>query len=243
MRSFLLRVCAIAIGVVIACGAGLAADAGPISTGTYRLGDHPDGNVSPPKYGLRLDGLDGDTSSEWTFSFSDAHHPDVGMTMVISGDLDAGTGVISIFGTVYGGKLDNPNDSWITGRVGLWDVEFEYQNVGRDGNGLIVMSTTDGENGSGKITPRFDPGTGFSGDSAIDLKDHPNSSDVAFRMKTGHRGHDGLSGFGWLTHGNHEGHVGASDWLFTAELIPLPPSAYLGAFGLAVMVIVVRRRF
>jgi hypothetical protein len=57
----------------------------------------------------------------------------------------------------------------------------------------------------------------------------------------GHRGFSGISGWGWVNHGSscisqHCDHVYASDWLFTAELkpVPLPAAAWLFASALGV---------
>ncbi len=49
----------------------------------------------------------------------------------------------------------------------------------------------------------------------------------------GHRGFDGVSGWGWLTHGSG-GHVESSDWLFTVgEEIPEPATLLMVLGGLA----------
>ena len=59
----------------------------------------------------------------------------------------------------------------------------------------------------------------FNG-STIDLFDHANSDGFTFRLGNddddmGHRGFDGISGSGWLDHGEAGTYVPASDWLFT----------------------------
>jgi uncharacterized membrane protein len=52
-----------ALAVLLIVGAGVA-QAGTILPGSYYLLDHPDGNISPPPYGLRLDDLGYTLSTE-----------------------------------------------------------------------------------------------------------------------------------------------------------------------------------
>jgi hypothetical protein len=51
----------------------------------------------------------------------------------------------------------------------------------------------------------------------------------------GHRGFNGISGWGWLSYVADDGtvlpHVYAADWLFTAELIPAPGAIALMGMG------------
>jgi hypothetical protein len=89
------------LGVVLVVGwiltAGLA-QAGTILPGQYRLLDHPDGNISPPPYGLRVDALG------LTFS------TELGGANVI---LDWGGGATaSIIGTMFSSSGD------------IWDVNY-----------------------------------------------------------------------------------------------------------------------
>ena len=61
-----------AVSAVAACLtlliSGSQALASPIDSGlTYRVLNHPDGNIAPPVYALRLDGLDGSSDHNFTF--------------------------------------------------------------------------------------------------------------------------------------------------------------------------------
>lgn len=202
-----------------------AVHAGPIGIGEYRLGDHPDANLQP--HGLRLDGLNGDTTTDWTFSFNEADSDQdftVDMRMVISGDLDGGNGQIRIFGVLFGG-LDTGN-GWEAEHTNFWQVEFIYNHVGRDGDGLIVDAAFSGMN-TGAMTA-LSPSDSFQEGAEVTMEDFAGRHDFSFRLGFGHREFDGISGWGWLTHDQFDQHVSASDWLFTATLVPVPATLWLG---------------
>ncbi len=213
-----------------------AALAANLQTGFYALHSHPDGNQSPPPYGLRLDGLNGDTSQEFTFDFDGQG---AAMWLVLSGS-GPSSWKMEITGQAYGGRdvgSAYANDQWL----GLYDIDFTYdvsvESVPGDDDIWVVASS--GEN-AGIITAP-------NGNQYL-LEDKSNGS-FTFRFgdednDAGHRGFDGISGWGWLMHGlivpgapTQTQHVVASDWLFTAEKsdVPTPGAVSLlaGALGLA----------
>ena len=86
-----------------------AAIAAPVGPGLYQLLDHPDGGISPPPYGIRLD------SEGLTFS------TELGGANVLL-DWDGGT-TASITGTVFSSAGD------------LWAVDYQLSSIVVDGGG------------------------------------------------------------------------------------------------------------
>lgn len=186
--------------------------------GIFHLRNHSDGNVRPPLYGLRLDGLGGFPQNDgiWTFDFDDASS-----NMKISFD---GTSV-HIYGKAFGGKdIGNAYDPATTA---VWDVDFTYSVV-TTANGDIRAVTGDATN-NGSITNQTTNETIGLWDTGFD------QSGYTFRIDTGHRGEQGFSGWGWLNHHDPNTHVYSSDWLFAIDPtpIPAPGAALLAALGLA----------
>ena len=191
-----------------------------VPDGTYRISNHPDGNAQPPTYCLRLDKLFGSFS---TITF-DCDHPDADLEMVVNGS------TVTISGTVFGGKDRgsdyDPNES------GLWTLNFTYVNAttATGDDDLIVPPGGATHNGTGTIVPQFSTtsGTVIAG-TVYHLVDYECSYTYSFRLgdkdnDTGHRGYNGISGWGWLKY--CEGATctdfrrpDTSDWLFTAEKI------------------------
>jgi len=221
---------------------------GNITDGLYRLHNHPDGQQTPPPYGLILDGLDGNSSRVFTFDFDfDGEARDAAMFL----DFNSDTNIVHIFGTVYGG-LNRPSNTDLyegpKGRdyfVGWWDVDFTYNyNVGYAlGDDDIISSENPGNNGS--ITRTFE---GSRLNDSYDLVDFNGDNPFSFRFGNedddkGYRGFNGFSGHGWLTHNGRESHTNSSDWLFTAEKInPIPTvsSLSLGLMGIIFIVLGLR---
>ncbi len=193
-----------------------------IDPGTYKLGNHPDGNAAPPFYGLRLDKLydvAGDSNDLFTFDFDNAQS-----TMFLDYD---GTD-IRIHGVAFGGldtgSVHDPDNS------GLWDIDFTYKDVsGAPGDDDLIAG---GGPHTGTITALFNSvGGPISSGDEFDLTEKTNGAGLAFRFgdeddDNGHRGFDGLSGWGWLkVDGDH---TPSQDWLFTATKLPVPePGTYL----------------
>jgi hypothetical protein len=206
---------------------------GDIPNGTYRLSNHPDGNENPPPYGLRLDGLDGNPGHVFSFDFDTEGSE---MFMNLTND------TIRIHGTVYGG-LNKPSNHDIYAdpsnkernyMVGLWEVDFTYRdNVGVvNGDDDRIVSASS-ENNNGTITFLNE---NYRGQTTFGLVDFMSPS---FRFGNenndrGHRGFNGLSGWGWMNHDGYPSHVDASDWLFTAHPIPVSSPLSLAIMGIAI---------
>ncbi len=181
---------------------------------TYFLHDHPDGNASPPGYGLRLDGLYGGGGSEInTFSF------DAGAaSMMLTYESDT----IVIEGVM----LEN-----FTGD--LWDIQMTY-----------AMSTTlDGDGNLGSTGPEFSNTGVMTNQTTNQVVTLEDFMPVTFLLGFDHRGFSGVSGWGWVNHSSAEKHIAASDWLFTVGApVPEPSAAILFGMGSLVTAGMVRRR-
>ena len=200
------------------------ATAGAILPGLYNLNNHPDGSINPPPYGLRLDNLyDVHPSNPDRFTF-DFDHPSSNMTLFYN-DV---TQKITIDGVSYGGRdvgSAYANDVYL----GLYTIHFEYNmNVGMVPGDDDIWSNGPSHSNFGTIlTP---------------LGDTFNLSDVAsggmtFRFgdennDNGHRGFDGISGWGWLAINGARTSQGADDWIFTAKYVPEPATIVFLASGL-----------
>jgi hypothetical protein len=185
----------------------------PIETGLYRLHNHPDGNMRPPFYGLRLDGLNGDNAEEFTFDFDD---PQSAMFLDYSGS------EIHIFGQSFGGRdIGNAyaNDVF----RGVYTIDFTYD--------MNLSSSEDGGTFDDVVVSRpfKQPGLNFGtisgpGIGTVHLRDKASDENLTFVFGDeggAHRGFVGLSGFGWLDISRDGGrtftHTDAQDWIFTAE--------------------------
>jgi len=214
-----------ALGAAIVLPA-TAASAAVLEQGvSYHLHNHPDGSAAEPFYGLRLDELMDVTSGHDVFTF-DFDAPDA--AMFIDYGID---GTLRIHGTAWGG-LDT-GSGYDPQHSGLVQIDFTFGGVtvAEGDDDLIVTGAPDFTN-TGDITL-------WNGDS-IGLWDFSGNHGYTFRLgdgdnDLGHRGFDGLSGWGWLDHGAPGTHVAASDWLFTVgPAVPAPGSlALLGLAGLA----------
>lgn len=216
------------------CGALVATEAraADIQIGTYQLHNHPDGNRNPPPYGFRLDELFNFTSGHDVITF-DFDAPGADMRM----DYD-GTS-LHIYGTAFGGlqagsvySANPSHTSFVT-----IDMTYSIANLLPGDDDLIV--TTPNYTNMGTITWQ-DTG------EVVNFWDYSGNHGYTFQLgdeadDSGHRDFNGISGWGWVNHGVMTTHIGASDFLFTAELIPLPPAAIMGFVGL-IGVVAVRRR-
>lgn len=208
-----------------------------IVDGLYRLSNHPDGSAVPPPYGARFDELFNATGGHdiFTLDFDDINSA-VFMTV------DTVGGQIRIFGQALGGR-DIGSVYAADIYQGIYTFDFTYSlGVGQvPGDDDFWVTSPDFSN-SGFITAPNGLGT-------IGLTDKADQG-YTFRLgdednDLGHRGFNGISGWGWMNYVNSDGsvrpHVPATDWIFTATFIIPAPGATL-ALGLAGLVVARRRR-
>ena len=202
--------------LLLAAGSAQAAN---IEFGRYRLSNHPDGNAADPLYGLRLDGLmSRDHHDVYTFDFNER----AGTEVFLDYDTD---GTIRIHGTVFGGLVDTDNQEYDVNVSSHWDIDFTYN--------TIDPATGDDDLVAPATTNVFGYGTGSGTISSTslgtyNLVDYDGNNPYTFRFgdeddDEGHRNFDGISGWGWLKHGQNANELAqyqtASDWLFTAERV------------------------
>lgn len=247
-----------AVGFAIFLLAAASASAAPIAfeTGTYVLSNHPDGNARFPTYGARLDNLF-DGVSPFTFDFECIG---CAMTMVYDGD------TLDISGTAYGGQPDGAGGYLDNLYDGLYrfDVLYDLISVVEDDeeadDGLqdIGRRGEKGDIGTLTFLSPTTPGEATPLVTMWNLMDKAGSHPYSIRVgdednDDGHRGFDGISGWGWLKFiPSPDLDVplgldydppwfvdppGAQDWLFTAERVPVPApgSAVLLLLGLAAL--------
>ncbi|NEP51693.1 MAG: hypothetical protein F6K65_24015 [Moorea sp. SIO3C2] len=183
-----------------------------LEDGTYKLCNHEDGTSfgNGNAHGLILTGLF--DKSQWKtgdISVFDFDHPDANMRISINGD------EIRIFGTAFG-HLDVDNNFGYDNTGGLWEIDFTYNNVSNvsGDDDLAVDAQWAGIN-QGTIKQLYGDQLEF------DLNDEAGNNSVSFQLgnKTdnqGHRGFEGISGWGWLKEPDQE-YVYHSDWLFTVK--------------------------
>jgi len=212
-----------------------SANAATISSGLYRLHNHPDGNQVPPPYGARFDELYNATGGHDVFTL-DFDHASSGMYM----NVDLANAKILIYGTAFGGR-DTGGSYAADGYLGLYTISFLYdigvQAVPGDDDVWTSLASPGHVNFGSITTPLSD---------VIQLTDE---TDAGFSIRIGdedndlgHRGYPGISGWGWMSYVTPGGivHVNDTDWIFTAELVPAPSA--LGLFGVGVLGLARRRR-
>ncbi len=208
--------------------------------------NHPDGDVNPPPYGLRLDelftqtptsgSLVGGVGGITTFSFDPADGASMSMTVSdLGGDLE-----ISISGVAKGGV--DAGGTYGYGE-GLFAIDFTYR---------MNVEGVPGPDGGWKITPNHAMNNGtitaLAGNTDITagtewtLWDQVNGDNDSFLViRDEHRlaGHPGvlaldpLVGRGWVTYSPiGQDAPGTQDFLFIADTpIPEPASIMLLAAG------------
>ncbi len=105
----------------------------------FRLKDHPDGAINPPPYGLRFDNLFGNAGgspgAKTTFS---VEYGSAAMWAMV----DTDTGIIRMFGTMYGGEDTGTGYGFGEGH---YRADFVYNtNVAAVSNGYVVTSSGSG---------------------------------------------------------------------------------------------------
>ena len=184
-----------------------------LTDGQYVLHNHPGNDMAPPGFGLRLDELFGGLKGI-TFDFD---HPDSEVIMTLDGTF------VTIEGVVYGGH--DVGSTYDPATAGLWDLYFQYDGVVHSVPGDDDLYVSDAKAtmypSEGTISPQFDS-PWFSAGDEYDLSDKSDGA-YSFRLgdeddDNGYNGYDGISGWGWIMHGQNGNlsHAPISDWLFTA---------------------------
>jgi hypothetical protein len=221
------------LGAVAVSALASASSAALIVPGFYTLNNHPDGSLNPPPYGARFDELYDATPDHDSFTLN-FDHPSSDAELFYDGS------VIIISGNSYGGRDVGSvyaNDAYL----GDYQFYFAYT-VGVEpvpGDDDIRVNAPNASNFGWIRTPLGD---------VISLTDEV-SGGYSFRFgdeddDLGHRGHPGISGWGWMTHHwETQGHIAATDWIFTATFdrnVPAPMG--VGLVGLAGLLAGRRRR-
>lgn len=241
MRTSCVRLGAVLLlGCAGAVRAGLPED-GIIQPGLYQLHNHPAGTARQPLYGLRLDELYNVTGGHdiWTFDF-DATGSEMFLDYSING---ANQAVIRIYGTTFGG-LD-VGSAYHATHQGFFEVDFTYTGmtlvngdddihyVGPNDSNTGSITPVDGNGDpTGPSKPLFDYSMGHS----LRIGDESNDN--------GHRGFDGISGWGWMHYQAGGGYIASTDWLFTIDPkpVPAPGAAALGLIGFVAARFATRRK-
>ena len=152
---------------------------------------------------------------------------------------------IIIDGTAFGGE--DGGSTYVAGTTALWTIHFEYEvGISQPGDGGLddLLVNANGAN--------F--GTLSSSLGSYEISDKAANNGISFHFGdgngSGHRGYDGISGWGWLMHGEDCStgtdcqNIQYSDWLFTATptAVPVPASLWLFASSLLGLVAAKRRR-
>lgn len=229
------------VGLSIMAGASMGASGAILPYGTYQLGNHPDGNIAPPQYGLRLDGLFNATAQTDRFTF-DFDHALSHMVMSITNNGSAD--IITITGQSWGGRdvgSAHANDSWL----GVYQISFQYT------IGVTPMASDDDWRVAGSAQMQNFGQIIAPGGQQANLTDKSDGSQT-FRVgdennDLGHRRSDGLiSGWGWLAIQQSDGSYvrspegGSDDWLFTV-VVPTPLPGFLALAGLGGLAAIRRR--
>lgn len=151
------------------CACGAPAKAG--DEGSWRLGNKVVGQIAPPDYGLRLDGLLGDYPKQYTFDYE---RPGAGVYLTYDGS------AIRIAGFAYGG-LDI-GGTWDPSMQGWIQIDVLWPDVIEDATGCELIVPNDASVtgyvkllGSGTVVPLFGASNGayqlrfFHDGSTVDL--------------------------------------------------------------------------
>ncbi|MBX3395591.1 MAG: PEP-CTERM sorting domain-containing protein [Phycisphaerae bacterium] len=202
----------------------------------FQLRNHPDGQVQMPQYGARLDELFNATSGTDIFTF-DFNHAQSDMKLIY----DSTAATIRIFGQSWGGRdtgSSYANDIY----RGVYQFDFLYafgvgQVPGDDdlwaspaqdflNKGTVSAPVSAG----GQTFHLVDKGLGMFG---YTFRFGDENNDL------GHRGYNGISGWGWMEINDAMNGNATRDWLFTAVPVPEPTTAMFAMFGVAALL---RRR-
>jgi hypothetical protein len=187
----------------------------------FNCHDHPNGQIVPPTYGLRIDYLLG--NGRYTFSF-DYVNGTGSADVTLSYDDVAGT--IHIFGRAFGGK--DIGGAWDPASRGWIDIDFTYTTnidvqdncAGASGNDFYVSESV------------LNAGTihldGWGGNQTFNFTDKNDDFGCSFIFDNDadSKGNDDIeddptlwSGAGWLKPAEING---SRDWLFIARMQAVP---------------------
>jgi len=209
------------IGFAVALVCVVAAPTAHATLNVFTCHNHPNGQLVPPTYGLRIDDLIGD--GEFTFSFE---HVDGSGSASVTLTYDDVLGEIHIYGRVYGGK--DIGAGWDATLQGWMDIDFRYRQdiaeedacSGGPGNDLYVHGESVNNNGTFMLD-------GWGGDAVFYFEGKADGSGCAFILDndTDSKGNATIAGdpskwsaSGWLKPPTS----GSRDWLFVAEMITVP---------------------
>ena len=196
----------------------------------FALSNHPSGGINPQEYGLRLDGFGGE--SPVTFSFENLATGESTTRLTVIEHSDGSTD-IRIHGVVWGNSANGGTNfgsfmldvMYSAPTVTESSQGWEAQNAGEFIGSLTAMS--------GVAESMF--GVGFQ----QDLFTLADSQGGSFRfLSDGHRiGNDSESwvGRGWVTNESDGIRGSTNDFLFTANVVPLPTGAMTGLVGLGLV--------
>lgn len=178
--------------------------------------NHPDGDMAPPTYGLRLDDLLGEGQYTFSFDYSD----DIESARVTL-TYDAALNTIQIAGRAYGGKVESGDwaaseRGWITFDFTYTSAVGVYDNCARDaGNDLYVGGASSLNSGTFTLD-------GWGDDASFSFIDRANEGGCSFIFDNDwdSKGNAEIandpniwSASGWLQPSTS----GQRDWIFTAE--------------------------
>lgn len=196
----------IAVGMLSTMALG-----GDVILSTFDLFNHPDGQVSPQAYGLRLDGLG--IEDPMTFSFGDSQANST-MTLQV---VDTGSQTeIRMFGTVTGNSADGGTD------FGSFSLSVTYV------VDAVASGWEDNNSASGVMIGTLEGDFG-GGNQVVNLFGNSDGSDAFRFLADGFRISGDNStwvGRGWVLPNNMLGDT--NDFLFQAALVPLPAAAWGG---------------
>jgi hypothetical protein len=193
----------------------------------FTLHDHPNGDLNPPSYGLRLDDLI--PSGEYTFSF-DYSDGSGNASVVLAYDDVAGT--VHISGRAFGGK--DTGTSWDPANRGWINIDFTFTtnvSLSDDCSGGVGDDIYVKPSASNTGTVSLD---GWGGNAVFNFSDKANTTGCSFVFDndTDSKGNASLagnpsiwSGSGWLM----PDVSGSRDWLFIGEMQAL--STHVSTWG------------
>lgn len=204
-----------ALAIVAMMTIAMSAFADAVTPGIYRLLDHPDGAISPPPYGLRVDFLDPPPGQGPTFS------TELGGAAVYL-TWDGGT-TATISGTLYNNETGH-----------LWSVEQTLTGISATGGANGGFEAT----GAGALTlfvaaadVALYGATEFTGTSKqLNSGQTFIANGQSYRC-AGHANCGPLVGRGWIMLDGTSGST-TDDWLVQMTPVPLPAAAWLLLAGL-----------